>query len=195
MKKPILLTFLLIACHLHSQFKEATLIFIDNVTVDGFGEIKNNKIYFKAEKDSKADEWSFEEVKGIIYTGYGFSEKYEYVKPDKNSRPQLFEVVDEGKVNLYLDVFVTNSFMTFPNNAPVNSSTINKEYYLKRNEEQYATSFGWSFKKNAQKYFSDCEIVVKKINAKKFTQKNIDEMVDYYNNYCDGENPDSDDEE
>jgi hypothetical protein len=84
-----------------SQEREATIIFNDSTSIKGFGEIKNENIYFRVSQEDEITKWSFDMAKGLTFSGYGFSEKYEYVKPDKYSTPILLEVIEEGNVNLY----------------------------------------------------------------------------------------------
>jgi hypothetical protein len=48
----------------------------------------------------------------------------------------------------------------------------------------------FSFKNRALKYFSDCKILIDKINKKEFKKDTITEMVYYYNDYCGKEDED-----
>lgn len=66
------------------DYREATIIFNDSSSVKGFGEIKNNTIYFKVKQEDEPSKWSYDIAKGLIFSGYGYSEKYEYVKFEKN---------------------------------------------------------------------------------------------------------------
>ena len=68
--------------------------------LEGIGEIKNEKIYFRVDANSEKSEWDWDMARGLIFTGYGFSEKYEYFKPDRHSKPILMELIEEGNVNL-----------------------------------------------------------------------------------------------
>ena len=206
MKKIILILFFLLIQNIsfvQEEGNSATIIFNDNTTIKGFGEIKKNKIYFKLTLDEKPDVWSYDIVKGIIFSGYGYSEKHEYIKPDKYSKPILMEVIEEGNVNLYrknslsfspsFDANGGGSFnSTFHNNSVISGNThydVSTIFYVKKLNEEYATDIVFSFKARANRYFSDCEIIIKKLKDRTFNSENIPQMVTYYNNFCyEGEN-------
>jgi hypothetical protein len=58
------------------------------------------------------------------------------------------------------------------------------EIFVKRANEKYPTSLNWSFYKRAEKYFSDCELLAKKIDKGEFSKTKIIEIVQYYNDIC-----------
>ena len=76
MKKIIVLIVITLCTTLFGQEREATILFNDSTSVKGFGEIRKEKIYFRASLDAKIKEWDFEMSPGLIFSGYGFSEKY-----------------------------------------------------------------------------------------------------------------------
>ncbi|HSD13205.1 MAG TPA: hypothetical protein VLB74_01010 [Flavobacterium sp.] len=192
----------------YCQERNATIVFIDNTTMEGLGEIKRNKIYFRISEEDEKTEWNYEMAKGIIFSGYGFYEKYEYQKPDKYSNPIIMEVVEEGDINLYRK----NQIGTYTPNFragdirtifPATNQTFHKPtdagnsappypltddfattYFVKRDSEEFATEISFSFKSRSLKYFADCESIIKKIKSRTFNSKNIPEIVTYYNNYC-----------
>jgi len=89
-----------------------------------------------------------------------------------NRNGVLMKVLKEGKCNLYAHEFQYT------------------HYYVLRKEEQIATPIylkqilSNNFKKTAMQYFKDCDKVLKKIESKDFTKKNISEMIDFYNSNC-----------
>ena len=202
MKKILILILLLNANFAISQMREAKIFFNDSTSVEGFGEIKKNKIYFKVEKKDEPSEWSFDITKGITFSSYGYSEKYEYVKISKNKKPLLLQIIEEGDVTLYLDILIENQlFRNFNSTTnPISQqmqnnsyqtfgeSEIRNVYYAKRKNEELATNITANFSKNTPKYFEDCGALVQKIKTKKFLKKDIEEIVTYYNNYCNDEN-------
>ena len=196
MKKIILILLLLIQSFSYSQEEnKATIIFNDNTTIEGLGEIKKNKIYFKVAPQDNYSEWDYTSVRGIIFSGYGFSEKYEYTKPDKNSNPVIMEIVDDGFVKLYrknkLFMRIEKVAISTSNNLLLGNNRISEDmsttYYVKREEEDFATDISFGFKARSLKYFADCKSLTEKIYNRTFTAENIIEMINYYNNYCDGE--------
>ena len=196
------LIFILIANFAFSQDQEATILFNDGSAIEGFGSINKNSIYFRASLDDKPDSWSYDMVKGITFLGFESTIKYEYVSLNEFSKPepQLLEVVEEGNVILYARIresFMGSSFNS--NGFNVNSTRIvtnnvvsyrsggenvTTELYVKRANEKYPLSLNSSFYKRAVKYFSDCDVLSKKIDKGEFSKNKILEIVQYYNDIC-----------
>ena len=65
------------------------------------------------------------------------------------------------------------------------------DYYVKRSNQQNATHlasnelFSKNFKKAASEFFSDCPLLVEKLQTKEFNKKDIKEIVTFYNENCD----------
>jgi len=190
------------------DYREATIIFNDSTSVKGFGEIKGNTIYFKVKEEDKPSKWSYDIAKGLLFSGYGYSEKYVYVKFKKNKDPKLMEVIEEGKITLYKDSNLTyksngDTRLTFGSNglalptsqmqmSGTTSQELKEKYYVQRKNAAFATDITFSFKFRAKIYFSDCEKIIEKINNGQFNKKTIPKMVYYYNDYCDSsENEDT----
>jgi hypothetical protein len=200
----IILFFLIFFCNLsNSQLKKGTIFFNDNTSIEGYGMVKKNKIYFSVTKNDEPSEWSYDIAKGITFAGkdevieYSYNEKYEFVKIDTDSKTLLLQVLDEGSVHLYRrkksmpkvvhinGIFVPSSNPMFP--GSYTGTTEFKEnfvYYVKKQNEEYARNISFSFKSRARAYFSDCEAIIDKIKKKYFIEDNIPEMVAYYNDYC-----------
>lgn len=185
-----------------SQDQEATIVFNDGSSIEGFGSINKNKIYFRASLDDKPDSWSYDMVKGITFLGFESTIKYEYVLLDEFSKPdpQLLEVVEEGNVVLYARIretfqttgFNSNGFNVHSARIATNNivsyrsgrENVTTELYVKRANEKYPLSLNSSFYKRAVKYFSDCEVLSKKIDKGEFSKNKILEIVQYYNDIC-----------
>ena len=183
MKKLALLFFIFNLNAGFCQMKPATIFFDDNTSVLGLGEIKKDKIYFKVDENSEVSEWSYDMVTSLVFSGYGFSEKYEYVKIGKNSSPKLIQVADEGNITLYKQIKVMNSILDvmqngytlnngqhFGSNNPWESD-VKYIYYVKKKGDEFATLFHFSSKEKMIIYFSDCPALKKKIEQKVFTKK------------------------
>ena len=202
--KIITFGFLLFANFVFCQDQEATILFNDSTTVDGFGSINKNKIYFRASLDDKPDIWISDIVEGITFLGFESTVKYEYVSLDEFSHPepQLLEVVENGNVTLYVRArkivnVSSNSFNSNNSNISIIKSVSNDvipfqsakedgsvEIFVKRANEKFPTSLNWAFYKRAAKYFSDCEVLSKKIVKGEFSKNKILEIVQYYNDIC-----------
>ncbi|MFV8346636.1 hypothetical protein [Flavobacterium sp. ZB4P13] len=201
-KKFITFVFILIANFVFSQDQEAIIFFNDGSSIDGFGSINKNNILFRASLNSKTDSWSYDMVKGITFFGFESTVKFEYVSLEEFSKPepQLLEVVEEGNVTLYARVrkifqnfainsngfnhpntqIVTNNFVSFRSGI----ENVAVEIYVKRANEKHPTSLNSGFYKKAAKYFSDCEVINKKIDKGEFSKSKILELVQYYNDIC-----------
>ncbi len=171
------------------DYREASIIFNDSSSIQGFAEIKDNAIYFKVKQEDKADKWSYDFAKGLIFSAYGYSEKYEYVEFE-HSKPKLLQVVEEGNVNLYRyakEYYIGRNPNLSIGKLPSDEDKIwamSEAFYVKRNSEPYAIDIEFSFNLRAKKYFGDCKKVVERIKSKKFTKENIKDMVFFYNEYC-----------
>ena len=175
-----------------SQEREATILFNDSTSVKGFAEVKKEKIYFKVSPTAEVSEWSYDIAYGLIFSGYGYSEKYVYVTPGKYAKkPKLMEVIEEGKVNLYKESSLgynvgigVSASKSGIGAGPTLSYDFSTVYYVQRKNEAYATDITFSFKNNTLKYFSDCKALVEKIKKREFIKKDIVDIVYYYNDYC-----------
>ena len=141
-------------------------------------------------------------VKGITFLGFESTIKYEYVLLDEFSHPepQLIEVVEEGNVTLYARIrekFQTSGFHSNGFNVNITRIVTNNvvsyrrgrenvttDIFVKRANEKYPTSLNSSFYKKAAKYFSDCEVINKKMDKGEFSKNKILELVQYYNDIC-----------
>lgn len=188
----LLFTFAFISCSFFAQERTAKLVFIDGEIVEGLGEIKDDKIYFRLTAKDKVEVWDNQLVKGLTFFGYGNTERYEFVLSDKYDEIVVMEVIEEGLVSLYREMDAKYSFYPAYNVGPnrnqrgvVVHSEMADLYFVKKKEMDKAvqlTTFG--FKKKALKIFADCEDVVEMINDNDFTQKDILDMVSYYNKNC-----------
>lgn len=192
MNKIVLLLLITFSTASFCQEREATILFNDSTSVKGFAEVKNEKIYFRVSLTAEKSEWSYDMAYGLLFTGYGFLEKYIYVKPGKYAKkPKLMEVIEEGTVNLYKEsdlgynvgIGVSASKSTI-GAAPTVTYGFSTTYFVKRKSEAFATDISFSFKSNSSRYFSDCKALVEKIKKREFTEKDIVDIVYYYNDYC-----------
>ena len=186
---PLIFLFFINLCH--SQIREATIFFNDSTFIKGFGEIKKNKIYFKVEEKDEITVWSYDMAKGLTFSGYGFSEKYIYLKTDKYPHPIIVEVVEEGKVSLYRKNKLVYNYIPIGAADPISGiepkqviENMDTTYFVQRKNEVYARDIVFSFKSRAMRYFSDCKTLVDKIEKRVFLKKNIIDIVYYYNDNC-----------
>jgi hypothetical protein len=195
MKLYSLLIFIFCTHFIFGQTDHAKLIFVDGTSIEGLASIKNNKILFRLSEEDTADEWDEALVSQIIFYGPETVFIYEYLQINKNTKPQLMEVIDDGEVVLYSDftrrkngwnnlsdyfkspkrMFSLNS-LGFQEDAP--------DIYIKRKYEKFPIDLNYNFKKHVLDYFSNCESLVEKIIKGIYRKNDIDKIVDYYNVNC-----------
>jgi hypothetical protein len=199
--KNVLIFLSFFSTQIYAQDQECIIYFKQGDSIEGYGLIRNNKIKFKISKDSETDSWDFENVYKIKFLGIDIVQTYEYVKLNSSGNPKLVELVVDGEVNLYRmeksqDFIKSKLKPTASPNQNITSlpsyaySTEQTKdlYYLKRKNNQYATHINIgilsNWKKISTSYFSDCDVLVKKIKDNKFTAYQIKEIVEYYNDIC-----------
>lgn len=177
----------------HSQEREAKLLLKNNNSVEGVGEIKKNKIYFRLSLDEKPEIWTEDDAKGIAFIGYRLPEKYIYIVHGKKNEVHLMEALQEGAVELYKDTYVTTEYYSTGLSLGANSnfpmSTVNSvknvDYYIKKLNEVKGIKVNMNFKKIGQTFFSDCEDLIAKINEEDFfEEEEIIDLVKFYNHNC-----------
>jgi len=141
------------------------------------------------EDDDKAEIWDDTLVQGVTFHSFEIDIKYEYLKTSKDERfPLLLEVLTEGEITLYVDVFDSKIFLPTDGVSLVSVSTIAlpkmTRIYLKRDNEEFPTRLKGRFKKSVIAYFGNCIGLIKRIDNHEFRRYTIKEMVEYYNNYC-----------
>ena len=191
MRKVIIILLLIIVTKGNSQSQEATIHFNDGTSIFGYGDVKNNwKIEFRTSKDIKADVWTDTMVSGITFHGFDEDVEYRYMYKTEDQRyPLLLEVLTEGEVTLYADVFTTKLFLPFVDSGNVISlSTVEipkaTKLYVNRKGTFVITSLSGSFKRKVRAYFSDCPLLIEKVNNNEFGRPQIIELVNYYNDFC-----------
>ncbi|WP_146185950.1 hypothetical protein [Flavobacterium album] len=172
--------------------------------------LQGGKIFFKISKDDKPDEWDGEDVDKIVFSGYDFSETtYQFVKVTKDSETYyaLLQLISEGEVSLYATIDpkpdkkryrTTTRFMGgqgFSGMPTVSTTEMEYEpyYYVKRTDEPKLTSFIGN-KKRIAEYFKNCPGIVKRLKSNEFGVKTLEQIVEYYNDFCGENSQDSDPE-
>lgn len=117
-----------------------------------------NKVQYTYQKNKKS------EIKQVTARFINFSKR----------NGMVMILLKEGKCSLYM-------YYTSQGGA---------HYCVIRENEQIATAIylkqiiSNNFKKTALKYFEDCPKILEKIKSKEFNKKNIQDMIDYYNDKC-----------
>ncbi len=185
-----ILVFLLffVAVNLNAQDVRCILLFKDGTSIDGFGDIKRNKIRFRIDLEEKADTWDHTLVKGVIIAEIEF----EYVSlKTKSKKPKLLKVMRDGEVRLYANISskptVKNVVNVGANNPfPRVYSSGEREiaYYLKRETEKKASRFYANNEKIILKYFQNCDVISDILESKEYKRLTPLQIYDLYDVYC-----------
>lgn len=117
------------------------------------------------------------------------SAEFEYVNLKPNEPATLLEVLVNEKTKLYSDVttfsFYSNNGMNngFPTGVSKQQFSTTK-IYVQKSTDEFPIALTGNFRRKAKAYFSDCEILVKKISSGEFRKSTAKDMVYYYNDYC-----------
>jgi len=63
-------------------------------------------------------------------------------------------------------------------------AVVNQKYFFEKSNGSFIRADKYKFKKDISNFFSDCEVLANKIRQKIFTNKEIFEIAEYYNNNC-----------
>lgn len=156
----------------------------DLIGLRGVGE--SNKIFYKKnKKEKKKFKFKKEQVEYfIIKNNKRKIVKYAYVETSEK-KLKLFQILVEGKISLYLKKSVENMYLDNGNSTTIIQHDKNL-YYVKKQNEKFASNRFFenvfkSFKKTAGKYFSDCKLLIKKINSGEYKSDQLFEIVKEYN--------------
>lgn len=189
MKKIVLVFVLFFTLLSYSQMtkQKATLYFKDGKELSCFARISGDYIRY-SESDFKSSETkvNHEELLGI---GLWMEDKkiHLYYKTEKGKdKPRLMELVIDGKVKLYRVADKYGMGMKFATNPKyIGKKTSSTAYFLETKENpDFVFRFLRKFNENAKNYFSDCETLANKIGESGFRQKDIRNIVIYYNENC-----------
>jgi len=141
--------------------------------------------------------WDYETISKIEFHGFNLTETYEYIDIKSSIIPVLLELVTEGEVSLYRKektrwigsnipgIKDENGQNGSPGSARKTTITTN---YLKRENEQFPICLNYGiinpWKKRTINFLSDCPTLIKKIKTNEFRQIHLQEIVEYYNDFC-----------
>ncbi len=185
----ITLFFLMIFTQNHSQStkQKATLYFNDGRELSCYARISGDYIRYADEKfkgnEEKANPNNLKMLK------IWMNDKLitlEYKTEVGKSKPKLMELVIDGKVKLYRISDVYDKKIGFHSNSDMmKRKTSSTKYFLEeKNNTNLVFRFAKDFESKAKVYFKDCNLLVQKIGDIGFRQKDILEIVIYYNENC-----------
>ncbi len=186
----LLISFLTSSCAVKTK---AILYFKDGREVSGLGKItSSNKVKFKA-FNSKTKTYNFSELSKVKVFKNGGTRDYVYVKM-KNSGHKVLQQVIKGKVCLYQKVKEKYKSKLISGGKTPTSSPGHRyftyDYYVAKDESRGAVFLTSSsllsvnFVSKASLFFEDCPSLVRMIQEKKYTKKDLSTIVKYYNLNC-----------
>lgn len=177
------------------KYHEATITY-NNRNVQKGWLVRNNLqkkiIKYKTDKKNKAKVLDVSNVKTITYHFKYWNISYDKIRTlSKNNNikdPIWMKVLIRGYLTLYIDP-AEMSFVTDPISGTTHPVSGTTTYYLKRDNEEFATFFKSESKiinkdvfiEQATEYFSDYTELVQKIKNKKYKYENINMIVYEYN--------------
>ncbi len=208
-KVMLIVMFLGSVFNLKAQKNRAVLYLRSGDTIKGLAKITvDNKILYRKDKKSKRETHDHQTLKKVKINVKGTRKEFEYklVKTKKYAKPKLMTPITLGKINLYkIDVTImSNAIVGGPqiNNTigggfglgvnNFNDFSINN-YYVGKGDTDFVEKltssnnrlFEKSFKKAASEYFKDCSKLVEMIQSKEFRKRDLEEIVEFYNEDCD----------
>ncbi|CAL2094239.1 hypothetical protein [Tenacibaculum sp. 190524A05c] len=194
MKKIVSLLLLVLSVILNAQDAKGVLLFKDGTSVEGYGDIKKNKIRFKAELEDEIDTWDHTLVQGVIFANV----EYEYVLIQTKSRkPKLLKVIRDGEIRLYADEFLflskskkikgknySTDFSNIGSLGRIEYEESKKNYYIKKQSEKKALGFYRNKKKILLNYFENCDVISDILETKEYRNLTPLQIFDLYYVYC-----------
>lgn len=207
--KLLIISLMIVNILFANKFQKGTIVLENDEIREGYLIIPNSSneknILFKLNMNSNEEKIPSIQIKAISVQSidgkiYDFERQYTGYKPGKKSKQKdwLF-VCLKGYVNLYIssliyesdgkgDVHVIDQYVVTRDLPTFN-------YYLKKINEEVAiffamtspspTMFGLNsmLRKNASIYLSEHSDLVKRIENKEFTHKDISRIIEIYNSY------------
>ena len=199
--KNLLLAVALLICtaNLNAQRSEAILTFKDGTVKKGLGKlISQDRVKFRENKNSKAKKYAFKNLKHVKIKDYDEFQTYAYIRIQNKKTPRVLEVKVAGYLSLYELSRTHYSPSGFAggygaggfSGPPMGYHYDINNFYVRKKGQKEATHLGSNhlfsknFKKAASAYFKDCPSLVKKIQSRTFKKRDLEKIVNYYNNKC-----------
>ncbi|WP_452232640.1 hypothetical protein [Lacinutrix sp. MEBiC02595] len=174
MKKIIILTIILLSQISYSQIK-TKLFYKDGKTTIEKCKIKGNII--KCEIGNKKIKLSSKDINAIDqYSNSGSPKRYVFMKIENSSKPKLMKQIIKGNASLFEITKMA---------APQSGGTTTT-YYVKRQSWNNVKKIGvMKYKKDkVMEYFSDCSLLIEKVNSNSIKGRSPFKLISYYNQIC-----------
>lgn len=179
MKRLLILFALLSFSLMNAQYQSGMIYFKDGKTKQGL-IIKRNfgGIKFKESKDAEIIVYDYNHI-----TGYDTIDQFFRYKSEYKSSPILYELLTRGKINLYSLKKSSPGFAIPEGGGATFGGGASSIYFIEK-EERFM-KLGRKVNKGNLFYFTDCQILIKKIKSKEIKGTNVYNIIDFYNTSCD----------
>lgn len=175
--------------------KPLTVKFKDGETLKGTGKFKNQILKFKADEDSKAQNFDFRKIYSVEIEEDNDKVTYRFFQTEPGGTfLKVKPSVSGKKAELFTQSYTSSTGPMLGFGSMPISMTMNSEitvYYVRKPNEERLTELGthaslhYNFKKRVLSYFSDCESLIEKLNTKELKARyDVKEIVEYYNKNC-----------
>jgi len=188
-------------CHAQYDWTEGELFLKDGTilkgeikiptpgNVDVIASVTKERVKFRKEKKSEKTKYNQEQVEKIVFKDLdSMHGHFEYRSVSKKKK-KIVRVLHRGKINVYSKRVNMTSASPMHGGAPTMTFTSGSdEFYVSREGDSYITliksrkPLSRSFKKRAMRFFEDCPSLVLKIKKKEYTEEDILQIVEEYEN-------------
>lgn len=164
---------------INAQRNPSTIYLKNGQELKGFADIqdRNQYVKFKTEKSEKAIKINHQEIDSVKIR-FSSIETVNYTFIHNPIKDKILSMKTEvkGDVTFYINYLPSSTYVM-------------ADYYLKRENEDiqyigYSQGSNKKIRENLREYFRDCEMLVEKIEKKKYKKKTIDKAVEFYNSNC-----------
>lgn len=166
--------------------QKATIYFKDGTELSCYARISGDFIRYSEEKQGVELKGNFKEISKLQIRMNDQLLVFIYKTEKGKTQPRLFELIVEGDVCLYRISDVYEKKIGFHSNKNVlKHKTSSTKYFLECKEDAALVfRFKNDFMEKAKEYFLDCPLLVEKIANESFRQKDLLEIVLFYNENC-----------
>ena len=174
----------------YAQLKPVKITFKNGEILKGIGKKKGYTFKFKTDENAKAQEFEFSKLKSVeIEFSYDKKEIYKFFQvKDSENFIAVEELVSGNKAELYT---TSATFNTGGMGGMGMGSQTVTFYYIKKPNEDRLTEFGAyspltnDLKGRVISYFSDCKILIEKLENREFkVREGLEDIVIFYNKNC-----------
>ncbi len=176
----------------YAQLKPVTITFKNGEKLRGIGKKKGYTFKFKTDENSKVQEFEFSKLKSVeIEFSYDQKGIYKFFQvKDSENFIAVEELVSGTKAELYTtsDTFNIGGMGTGMGGMGSQPVTF---YYIKKPNEDRLTELGAyspltnDLKGRVKTYFSDCKILIDKLENREFkVREGLEDIVKFYNKNC-----------